>query len=182
LGIQSGTTDSPGGSLAQIGFLRYWNTAESPPGVSFCTFEEDVPIDPTPITIDCSTVANDVYEWVKIEENGLYYDIRDCGVSDPTFASCMLIAEAPLSNFPDSFGTDIAEGDGNCSAVQIMGSSSDVDNMGSSTYPVEDKNSSTDPWSSRTTKKHVDGPACSDYQEDITGDGIVGTYDDRNVT
>jgi hypothetical protein len=121
-----------------------------------------------------------VYEWVKVEENGSYFDIRDCGVSDPTFANCTLVAEASASDFPKSFGTELAEGDGNCNAVQIMGSPGDVDNMGSSTYPIQDKNSSSDTWNTRTTDGHRDGPACSDYEYEVTGDGIVGTYDDRN--
>jgi hypothetical protein len=188
LGIQSGTTNSPGDKLVQVGHDKVYDSVFD--SVTTCRWYQIVTggVHDTggPVRDPCPAMADDdffYYRIVKYNDNGTNrYRISSCGFSNPTYSNC-----TTLDNGTPVFSTDYAIGAAEsivdtCATV-MFGSPGDPDDIGGPVYPAQIQGESSNPWDAKNYNGLPQGPglqSCSHYQKSTATTGQVNIWDDRN--
>jgi hypothetical protein len=174
--------------LVQVGFLREYDHHSTFDEVRFCKMKEVYPEEPSTIPFDCGSVgSDDTFVYFEVNRVGGGYRIYDCGVGDPTYTSCGTAIDSRSSTYPKDFAVEAAENNSGSCYDEVLGSSGDADNVGTTTHQSEIQDN-LGSWTPRNMTGYLSGHRCNDgsgvsyYQYHVQSAGVDSFYDTRNTS
>jgi hypothetical protein len=181
IGIESGDLSE----LIQGGIIRYYDTNLATTRI--CLFLEVLPAPPDPYACGTSVPDNDVFEYFRIQQQSSYYDLYDCGTSDPSYTACGLpLVTLPIFSTSD-FVLAAGENDiGSCTLVHEMGSSTpngpnDPDNFGTATNPIKIQPTGGS-WAPRTLTTLIAGLCPNEQSALLNSNENFSVWDTANAS
>jgi hypothetical protein len=165
-------------SITQIGFIHQWDSALGT-GI-YCRFWA---IDGGGVhDYGCGNTSDDTFVYFQVQRftdpitHADFYDILDCGTAGG-YGNCTSKDSQQVA-YTSAFGVLGAESDYGKSActIRIMGSTSDKQNFGTSTFTIEGMHGAGS-WGNKTWSGQ--GAVCNDYGGN-TGNFTRSAWDTRN--